>query len=73
MCNRHSPKLEEENEQIADLLVGPTIAKKTWGAIGASGPCATSKAMAGATDTKKAPDWALWMNEIGTFWRVSVR
>ena len=30
-CYRYSPKLSDENEQIADLLVGLTAAKKTWG------------------------------------------
>lgn len=28
---RYSPKLDDENEQIADLLLGLTAAKKTWG------------------------------------------
>ena len=30
-CYRYSPKLQVENEQIADLLVGLTEARKTWG------------------------------------------
>lgn len=30
-CYRYSPKLDGENEQIADLLLGLTAAKKTWG------------------------------------------
>lgn len=30
-CYRYSPKLDDENEQIADLLLGLTRAKKTWG------------------------------------------
>ena len=30
-CYRHSPKLKDENEEIADLLVGLTDARKTWG------------------------------------------
>ncbi len=30
-CYRYSPKLDDENEQIADLLFGLTKAKKTWG------------------------------------------
>ena len=30
-CYRYSPKLSDENERIADLLVGLTQAKKTWG------------------------------------------
>ncbi|MGG7519633.1 IS3 family transposase, partial [Allorhizobium undicola] len=30
-CYRYSAKLNEENEQIADLLIGLTRAKKTWG------------------------------------------
>lgn len=30
-CYRYSPKLNDESEQIADLLLGLTTAKKTWG------------------------------------------
>jgi len=30
-CYRYSPLLNDENEQIADLLVGLTEARKTWG------------------------------------------
>jgi putative transposase len=30
-CYRYSAKLNDENEQIADLLIGLTRAKKTWG------------------------------------------
>jgi putative transposase len=30
-CYRYSPKLDAENEQIADLLLGLTKAKKAWG------------------------------------------
>ena len=30
-CYRYSPKLDEENEEIADLLLGLTTARKTWG------------------------------------------
>jgi len=30
-CYRYSPLLRDENEQIADLLVGLTEAQKTWG------------------------------------------
>ena len=30
-CDRYSPKLDDENKQIADLLLGLTTAKKTWG------------------------------------------
>ena len=30
-CYRYSPKLQDENEEIADLLVGLTDARKTWG------------------------------------------
>ncbi len=30
-CYRYSPKLDVENELIADLLLGLTTAKKTWG------------------------------------------
>ena len=30
-CFRYSPKRDDENEQIADLLIGLTKARKTWG------------------------------------------
>ena len=30
-CYRYSPKLRDENEEIADLLVGLTKVRKTWG------------------------------------------
>lgn len=30
-CYRYSPKLNDENEQIAELLIGLTKARKTWG------------------------------------------
>ena len=30
-CYRYGPKLKVENEEIADLLVGLTDARKTWG------------------------------------------
>jgi putative transposase len=30
-CYRYSAKLNDENEQIADLLIGLRSAKKTWG------------------------------------------
>jgi putative transposase len=30
-CYRYSPKLKDENEEIADLPVGLTDARKTWG------------------------------------------
>jgi putative transposase len=30
-CYRYSPPLSDENELIADLLVGLTEARKTWG------------------------------------------
>lgn len=30
-CYRYSPLLSDENEEIADLLVGLTAARKTWG------------------------------------------
>ena len=30
-ANRYGPKLRAENEEIADLLVGLTDARKTWG------------------------------------------
>ncbi len=30
-CHRYRPKLDDENEQIADLLLGLTSAKNIWG------------------------------------------
>ena len=30
ICYRYSPKLDEENEKFADLLLGMTAARKTW-------------------------------------------
>jgi putative transposase len=30
-CYRYTPKLDQENERIADLLVGLTQARRTWG------------------------------------------
>ena len=30
-CFRYSPKRDDENEQIADLLIGLTKARETWG------------------------------------------
>ncbi len=30
-CHHHSPKLGGENEEIADLLIALTNARKTWG------------------------------------------
>ena len=30
-CYRYERKLSDENEQIADLLIGLTTTKKTWG------------------------------------------
>ncbi len=30
-CYRYGPKLKAENEEIADLLVGLTDARKAWG------------------------------------------
>jgi putative transposase len=30
-CYRYSPKLRDENDEIADLLTGLTEARKTWG------------------------------------------
>ena len=40
-CYRYSPKLKDENEEIADLLVGLTDACKTWGFGLVSCICAT--------------------------------
>jgi putative transposase len=31
ICYRYSPKLKAENEEVVDLLVGLTDARKTWG------------------------------------------
>ena len=31
MCYRYYRKFDDENEEIADLLVGLTAARKTWG------------------------------------------
>jgi putative transposase len=30
-CYRYTPKLDQENERIADLLVGLTQARRNWG------------------------------------------
>jgi putative transposase len=30
-CYRYSPKMSNENEEIADLLVGLTNARRSWG------------------------------------------
>ena len=30
-CYRYTPKLDAENERIAELLVGLTTARRTWG------------------------------------------
>jgi putative transposase len=30
-CYRYSPKLSDENKQIADLLIELTTTRKTWG------------------------------------------
>ncbi len=32
-CYRYSPKLKGENKKIADLLVGLTDDRKTWGSV----------------------------------------
>jgi putative transposase len=32
-CYRYSPKLKDENKEIADLLVGLTDDRKTWGSV----------------------------------------
>ncbi len=32
-CYRYGPKLRAENDEIADLLVGLTDARKTWGGL----------------------------------------
>lgn len=48
-CYRYSPKLDNENEQIADLLLGLTRAKKTWVSACAFSTCATSRDRAGTT------------------------
>lgn len=51
---RYSAKLKDENEQIADLLIGLTRAKKSWGLACASFTCAMSKGMAGTTSESTA-------------------
>ncbi|SLN69482.1 hypothetical protein AQS8620_03283 [Aquimixticola soesokkakensis] len=58
-CYRYSPKLDDENEQIADLLLGLTNAKKTWG-FGLSCTCAMFRAMAGTTSacTGSIANWS---------------
>ena len=44
-CYRYSPKLRAENEEIADLLVGLTEARKTWGfGLGFSAPSPRQRA-----------------------------
>jgi len=50
-CYRYSPKLRAENEEIADLLVGLTEARKTWASL-ACVFCtiATSKGIHGTTN-----------------------
>lgn len=40
-CYRYSPKLKGENEEIADLPVGLTDARKTWALVCVSCICAT--------------------------------
>ena len=49
-CYRYSPQLSDENEQIADLLVGLTNAKKTWGLACVFCIWAISKGMSGITN-----------------------
>ena len=54
-CYRYSPKLKDENEEIADLLVGLTDARKTSGGSG----CvfctfATSRGTLGTTSASTA-------------------
>ena len=56
-CYRYSPKLPDENEEIADLLVGLTEARKTLGGLGyvfytfamSKGVCGTTKEFTGFT------------------------
>ncbi len=48
-CYRYSPLLRHENEEIADLLIGLTAAKKTWVLDCAFFIFVMSKAMAGTT------------------------
>lgn len=43
------PTRDDENEMIAELLVGLSNVHKAWRAAGASCPCATSKGMSGTT------------------------
>ena len=53
-CYRYSPRLSDENERIADLLVGLTQAHKTWGLACASCICAMCRGMAGTTNGSTA-------------------
>ena len=48
-CYRYSPKLKDENEEIADLLVGLTEARKTWGSGDVFCIFAPSRAKSGTT------------------------
>lgn len=49
-CYRYSAKRNDENEHIADLLIGLTQAKKSWGFGLCFLSCATSKATCGTTN-----------------------
>ena len=48
-CYRYSPKLRDENEEIAVLLTGLTDARKTWGLGCVVCICATSRGPHGTT------------------------
>jgi len=48
-CYRYSPKLDAENEQIADLLLGLTAARKTWALACVSCIYATCRVTGGTT------------------------
>jgi putative transposase len=46
-CYRYNGKLNDENEQIADLLIGLTRAKKNWALVFVFFTCAMSGDIAG--------------------------
>lgn len=59
-CYRYSAKLNDENEQIADLLIGLTRAKKTWGSACVFFICGMSGDIAGTTSacTASTASWS---------------
>ena len=48
-CYRYERKFDDENAEIADWLVRPTVNRKTWGFGLFFCICVTSKAMNGTT------------------------